>query len=204
MGNRVMKQKIVKEGYNKVAEDYSSQRDAFKNIPCLEKLSNLLPKGSKILDVGCGAGIPIDKYLIERGYSVIGIDISEKQVELARKNLPQASYEVKDMSDLKIGEYQIDAIVSFYSIFHIPREGHYRLFQKFNSFLKPGGLILVTMGSSEWEGEEENFHGARMYWSHHGPEKNIEIVSKAGFDVLLNEIDTSGGEKHQIILARKT
>jgi hypothetical protein len=75
---------------------------------------------------------------------------------------------------------------------------------KFNSFLPLGGLTLVTMGSAAWEGEEENFHGTRMYWSHYGSGKNMEIVERAGFEVIFDEIDTSGGEKHQILLARKT
>ena len=60
--NKSMKQKIVKEGYDKTAEKYSVQRDEFKNIPYLKILGKLLSKSSTILDIGCGAGVPIDKY----------------------------------------------------------------------------------------------------------------------------------------------
>jgi len=169
----------------------------------LEQLAVLLPKGSTILDIGCGAGVPIDKFLSENGYTVKGIDISEKQIELAKKNVPHASYEVKDMSEFKDNEYDVDAIVSFYAIFHTPREIHFELFKKLASFLKSGGLLLVTMGSSDWEGEEENFHGAHMYWSHYSPEKNVEIVKKAGFEIISDKLDMSGGEKHQIIFCRR-
>lgn len=63
-----------------------------------------------------------------------------------------------------------------------------------------GGLILVTMGSGEWEGTEEDFHGSKMWWSHYGAEKNKEIVKNAGFEILLDEIDTSGNERHLFIL----
>ncbi|MDD5750053.1 MAG: class I SAM-dependent methyltransferase [Candidatus Pacebacteria bacterium] len=197
-----MKQKIVKKGYNKIAEEYSVQRDEFKNISFLEKFEKLLSKSSLILDIGCGAGVPIDRYFVEQGHSIVGIDISEKQIELAKKNVPQGKYEVKDMSELKAGEYQVDAIISFYAIFHIPRESHQELFVKLNSFLPSGGLILATMGSSEWEGEED-FHGVDMYWSHFGAEKNKKIIERAGFEIIFDEIDTSGGEKHQIIIAKK-
>jgi len=58
------------------------------------------------------------------------------------------------------------------------------------------------MASSEWEGIED-FYGVEMYWSHYGPEKNREIIERAGFEVILDEIDTSNRERHQIILARK-
>lgn len=198
-----MSNDLVRSGYNKVAENYSSQRDQFKNDKYLERLVELLMPGSTILDIGCGSGVPIDKYLADKGFKVMGIDISEKQVGLAKNNVPEATYEVKDMSELREGDYQVDTVVSFYAIFHIPREQHQELFRKINSFLPKDGLVLVTMGAGEWEGTEKDFHGTKMWWSHHGAEKNREIIKNAGFVALLDEIDTSGDEKHQIILAKK-
>ena len=59
------------------------------------------------------------------------------------------------------------------------------------------------MGSSEWEGIEKDFHGTEMFWSHFGAEKNKEIIKNSGFEILFDEIDNSGGEKHQIIIAKK-
>ncbi len=194
---------LVKKSYNKVAENYSSQRDQFKNNKYLDELVKLLKPGSTILDIGCGAGVPIDKYLIEKGFKVKGIDISENQIELAKRNLPKGDFSVVDMSELKNGEYKVDAVVSFYAIFHIDREKHLELFNKIRTFLPEKGLMLITMGASEWEGSED-FHGANMWWSHYGADKNKEIVKEAGFKILLNEIDTTGNEKHQIILAEKS
>lgn len=193
---------LVKESYNKVAEHYSSNRDLFKNDKYLQKLADLLQPSSKILDLGCGSGIPIDKFFVDRGFKVTGIDISERQVELARQNLPEATFKVQDMSELQDGEYSVDAVVSFYAIFHTPKEQHHAIFQKINSFIPAGGLLLVSLGASEWEGEEE-FHGAQMWWSHFGQEKNVELVGNAGFDILASEVDTTGGENHLVILALK-
>lgn len=194
---------LVKEGYNKVAKTYSAQRDLFKNDKYLAELTKLLKLGSKVLDIGCGSGIPVDKYFIDKGFKVIGIDISDEQIKLAKQNIPNATFEVKSMSDLEEGDYRVDVVVSFYAIFHIPREEHQELFKKINSFLPVGGLILVTMGAGEWEGTEDDFHGSKMWWSHYGAEKNKEIVKNAGFEILLDEIDTSGDERHLFILAKK-
>lgn len=198
-----MNKDLVKNGYNQIAEKYLQDRDQFKNIKYLEKFVSLLKPGSKILDIGCGAGKPIDEYLVKKGFKVIGIDISEKQIELARQNVPSATFKIKDISSLKPGEYNVEAVVSFYTIFHLPRENHLKLFKIINSFLPKNGLILVSMGSSEWEGTENDFHGAKMFWSHYGVRKNREIIKEAGFKILLDEIDNSGGEKHQMIIARK-
>lgn len=194
---------LVKQGYNKIAEKYSATRDQFSNIKYLEKLVGLLKPGATVLDIGCGAGVPVDKFLAEKGFKVLGLDFSEKQIEPARNNVPQATFEVEDMMQLQNGEYEVDAVVSFYAIFHTPREGHMELFKKINSFLPRRGYILITMGFSDWEGTEEDFHGTKMWWSHFGADKNIEIVKNAGFRIIFNEIDNSGDERHLIILARK-
>ena len=198
-----MSNDLVKKGYNEVAETYFSQRDQFKNNTYLDRCIKLLKSGASILDIGCGAGIPIDTYFIERGFRVQGIDISEKQIELAKRNVPEGKFEAKDMEELRAGDYRVDAVVSFYTIFHISREKHAQLFKKINSFLTTGGLLLVTMGSSHWEGSEE-FHGTTMWWSHYDAKRNRKIVEEAGFKILMDEIDESGGEKHQVLMAEKT
>lgn len=198
-----MSNDLVKKGYNQAASDYNSTRDIFKNTQYLAKLNDLLKPHSSILDIGCGAGKPIDSYFIEKGHTVIGIDISENMIKLAKQNVPQADYEVKDMTQLSESEYHVDAVVSFYAIFHTSRETHSHLLKKINSFLQIGGLILITMGSSEWEGKEVDFHGVEMFWSHYGSKKNRSLVEQAGFQIMLDEIDTTGNEKHQVILAKK-
>lgn len=198
-----MSNDFVRRGYNKIAGNYNETRNQFKNTKYLKQLNTLLPPSSTILDIGCGAGKPVDSYFINEGHKVIGIDISEKMIELANQNVPEANYKVQDMVDLKNGEYQINAVVSFYAIFHTPRKIHQLLLDKINSFLPKGGLILITMGSSEWEGKEQNFHGAEMFWSHYDSLKNRKLVEQAGFEILVDEIDESVNEQHQVILAKK-
>ncbi|QQS38433.1 class I SAM-dependent methyltransferase [Candidatus Woesebacteria bacterium] len=193
----------VKAGYNIAAKNYTSEfRDQFKNEKHLAKLVDVLSPRSSILDVGCGAGKPIDSYLVSKGMKVTGIDISEAQIELAKSYVPEANYEVRDMSELQDGEYEVDAVVSFYAIFHTPRENHADLLKKFKSFLKSDGYLLITMGANDWVGKEDNFCGSEMYWSHYGADKNKELIEKAGFDIIFSEVDDAGGEKHLIILAK--
>jgi len=193
----------VKAGYNQAAKNYSSKfRDQFKNNRHLDLLIEKLEPGAEILDVGCGAGKPIDSYLVDHGFKIIGLDISEAQIELAKKNVPEAEYQVADMSELRAGEFAVDAVVSFYALFHIPREQHLTVLKKMMSFLPKNGYVLLTMGASDWEGTEE-FCGAQMFWSHYGAEKNLELLKKAEFKVLFHEIDTTGGEEHLVVLGKK-
>lgn len=200
-----MSNQKVKAGYNKVAETYlQTYRDLFKNNKHLDLLITRLQPGATILDIGCGAGVPIDNYLIDKGFKVIGIDISEKQIELAQKNVPQGEYKVADMSELKEGEFSVDAVISFYAIFHIPRETHLEILKKIHSFLSDTGYLLVTMGHGDWVGTESNFCGTEMEWSHYDAETNKQLIKDAGFKIFFDEIDTSGGEKHLVVLAQKS
>ncbi len=193
---------LVRDGYNQCADDYSSARDRFKNRGYLDDLDARLTAGSRVLDIGCGAGVPIDAYLISKGHRLTGMDVSERQVELARENVPQGRFLVGDMSELHLPEESFEAVVSFYAIFHVPREEHLDLFARIWELLEPGGLFLATLGYEDREGAKE-FHGATMYWSHYGKDKNLELVQQAGFEILESEVDESGGEHHLVVLGKK-
>ncbi len=108
-----------------------------------------------------------------------------------------------DMSTIDFPRESFDAVVSFYAIFHIPREEHADLLRRIQGLLRGGGYLLATMGSGEWEGTEEDFHGARMFWSHYDREKNLRIVQETGFSIISEEIDKGQDEKHLVLLAQK-
>jgi cyclopropane fatty-acyl-phospholipid synthase-like methyltransferase len=192
----------VRDGYDQVAERYEAERKQQEVHPRLTELLARIRPGSRVLGVGCGAGIPISSHVANKGHRVIGVDISPRQIELARTNVPDGEFMVRDMLDLKQGEFEVDAVFSFYAVFHTPRESHAPILSVFASFLSEGGLLLVTMGADEWEGRED-FFGAPMWWSHYGAKKNRQTVESTGFDVISDEIDLSHGERHQVIFARK-
>ncbi len=91
-----------------------------------DELISRLDKNSKILDLGCGIGLPYDKYFIKNKVNLTGIDISERHIEIAKKNVKDAKYLVGDFFSKDI-KNKFDAIVSYFAIFHIPRTEHMRL-----------------------------------------------------------------------------
>lgn len=193
---------VVANGYDRMADAYLSARDLSATQPPLERFADLLPSGGTVLDIGCGAGIPTDRYLVDRGFHVVGIDISMRQIELARNHVPEGRYDVRDMLSLTPGELRVDGIVSLFAIFHTPREHHANLLTTFASLLARPGALLITMGASDWQGTEPDFFGVEMYWSHFGPGRNGDLVVAAGFEVVSDEIrDLGPGERHQFILA---
>ncbi|MCG3225373.1 MAG: class I SAM-dependent methyltransferase [Candidatus Heimdallarchaeota archaeon] len=195
------KEKIVEEGYNKIALNYHSERNKFESIIELRQFTELLTSGAKILDVGCGAGVPVTKYLVDEGFSVIGIDISEEMLSLAKKHVPKGEFLKADMSEMDFLDDSFDGIVSFYAIIHLPREKHAFLFKKFRRILKPRGIMLIGLGSSESEDTGEYF-GTKMFWSHYSAEQSLELVKDAGFEIIFEEVLERGGERHYWILAK--
>jgi cyclopropane fatty-acyl-phospholipid synthase-like methyltransferase len=197
-----MQTDLLRQSYDQIAKEYLANRARLRSAKYVNQLLKYLPKRSTILDVGCGAGVPVDDILLKAGHHVVGIDISPEQIKLARRNCPGGEYSVRDMQMLTPGEYEVQAIVSFYALFHVPRAMHGQLLKTMASYVPMGGLLLATMGDREFEGEHV-LHGARLWSSQYGTAKNSKLVEAAGFTILLNEIDASGGERHQVILAQK-
>ena len=132
---------IVRAGYDAIAERYLSWSESVDNDPrdrFLDELARRLPDGARVLDLGCGAGIPSTRLLSER-FEVVGVDISEVQLQLARKNVPKAQFAHGDFSELAFPDGSYDAIAAFYSISHVPRDEHAQLFTRVAGWLKPGG-----------------------------------------------------------------
>ncbi len=202
---------LVKEGYENSHYNAGSFRKDEKlrriELHFLNKLMGLLPKGEKVLDLGCGPGTPIDAYLVEEGFDVTGVDFCRRLLALAIEEVPQGKFVEGDFSKIEFDEESFDAVISLYAIFHIPRKEHENLFLRMRRFLKPHGLILVTLGTSGNEyGEEENWCGATtMAWSQYDPDTYREIISNVGFTILDSafEGEPTDDEYHFWLLAQK-
>lgn len=195
--------KEVKEGYEKgdYEGDYREDRIIQKQEEkFFEKISDIV-EGKKVLDLGCGTGVPFDTYLRKQGYDLTGVDIADKHIEKARENLPEAEFIQGDFFEQDFKQNSFDVVVSFYAIFHIPREEHERLFTRIRKWVDDNGLILVTLGSSEMDNYEDEIGGQKMVWSSYSADKNKEIVEKAGFNIIETYIEDWREESHLWVLA---
>lgn len=174
---------LVKAGYDHCASNYAEQRDTGAPQELRFITERLAPK-STILDVGCGAGTPVAKHLAV-DYSVTGVDLSSRMIDMAKTNVPTARFVETDIMAAEFPTAHFDAIVSFYALFHLPRQEHETLFQNFANWLKSGGLLLVSLARKD-DGPgytEDDFHGVTMYWSNFGLEAYRDIVQRAGFRI---------------------
>ena len=201
---------VVEAGYDRVAERYLASKDPEDptTLAALEELSRGFSPGAGVLDLGCGAGVPVTRWLARR-FAVTGVDVSARQLELARRHIPRANLIKADMIDLSFEAESFDAVVAFHSIIHVPRAEHPALLGEIRRWLRPGGAFFATWALGAWEGEEEDWEGwgAPMLWSHHDGETSLKLLRDAGFAVERAEARTTSGargdESWLWVLARK-
>ncbi len=193
---------VVKSGYNRIGNRYTREREKGDNWKEVKAFTSSLPTGGKVLDAGSGTGIPNARYLIQSGFEVVGIDFSKTMIAAARDNVPEATFQQMNITEIDLPPKSFDGIISTYAIIHIPREAHAGIFRSFYSLLNPAGVMLVSVASWAWE-EYDRYLGEEMFWSHHDPEKSQQLITEVGFDIEFARDVETGGEKHHWVLAHK-
>jgi cyclopropane fatty-acyl-phospholipid synthase-like methyltransferase len=183
--------RLVASAYDRVADSYlarygaSTVRDHW-----LSELLKRLPSkgGARVLDLGCGAGIPVTRALVTAGHTVVGVDGSAAQISRARDNVPVVEFIHIDMTAVDFPTHSFDAVTAFYSITHVPRLEHDNLLRRVNAWLKPGGLLVASFGAdalTDWRGD---WLGTKMFFSHYDAETNLALLRGAGFAIERSEV----------------
>lgn len=157
----------LKETYNKIAKDWDviHPGDDWWVVGA-DKFAAFLKPGDSVVDVGCGAGGK-SKYLSERGLNVIGIDFSERMIEIAEKKVPSVKFYVRDMKEGWGFDDRFDGIFANAVLLHIPKKEIARVINGLIGNLKPGGYFYASVKEAEEGGLNE--------------EVKIEIDNDLGF-----------------------
>lgn len=184
---------IVAAGYDRIAEQYcawASQVRIEERAKYTSVLLDTLPAGAAVLELGCGAGLPTTRQLAER-FAVTGVDLSARQVALARHNVPTATFLHADMTQLDFAPTSFDAVAAFYSLLHVPCHEQPGLLHKIAAWLRAGGVLVATLWPRATEATfAEDWLGAPMYWSGFDSATTIRLVEAAGLHLLRAEEET--------------
>jgi SAM-dependent methyltransferase len=193
---------IVSAGYDAIAERYyawSDARPSATRLRWLAKALERIPPGTDVLDLGCGAGVPMTRALAA-GRRVTGIDISARQIELARAAVPEATFVRADMTAFDLAPASLDAVVAFYSLTHVPRADLPQLLTAVRRWLRPGGVLIASMGAQDSpDSVDPDWLGAPMFFSHHGAKRNRAFVRRAGFELEEAVVETEPEDRHDAL-----
>ena len=184
-------QDLVAAGYDEVAERYlawSPGRPSGARLQILELADATIPRGTDVLELGCGAGVPMTARLAE-SRRLTGVDGSATQLALARRNVPSATFLQADITTLERPVASVDAVAAFYVLTHVPREELAPLLDRIRGWLRPGGVFIASFGVEDDPGTiEPDWLGVPMYFSHFSARVNRRLVEAAGFTIEWSEV----------------
>jgi len=202
--------KLVREGYDRCSAAFSEARSRDPGLelaPLLERLAG----GSRVLDVGCGSGLPIAAALA-REHRVTGVDVSPEQIRRARENVPSATFLLGDAMSVEFPAASFDAVVSFYRRLPLAPRGARGAVPAHRALARPRRLSR-RHGRSYPRGRytEDDFFGVRMYWSNWSREDYLQMFARLGFELLETRTIGHGydaseprrAEAHPLLFARK-
>ena len=198
---------LVRSGYNALSRYYRGDDDpAHEYDGWLADLQDRVPAAGRVLDIGCGCGVPVARLLSAAGYGVTGVDISDVQIERARQLVPAASFIRADATELDFPTGSFDAVICLYALIHMPLDRQPPLLRLISRWLRPGGWFLITTGQDAWTGTEDNWLGgpAAMWWSHADADTYRSWISRAGMEIISQQFVPEGDGGHALFWARRS
>jgi SAM-dependent methyltransferase len=147
----------------------------------IDRFLGWIPAEGSILDIGCGSGEPVARYLIEQGFQVTGVDSSPALIGICKKHFPEAEWLVGDMRNLDLLR-RFDGVLAWHSFFHLSPEDQRPMFERFAAHAKEGAPLMFTSGPAhgvavgEWQGEP-------LYHASLAPEEYRSLLVASGFAV---------------------
>lgn len=196
---------MVREGYDRAShayrgDDFVFERSGYEHW--LRRLVRRLEPGARVLDLGCGNGIPVARELAAR-FAVTGVDLSPVNIERARALVPGATFTCADMTAVAFPPASFDAIAAFYSIINVPLDEQPALFLRMAEWLAPVGWLLAVVGRDPWTGVEQDWRdvpGLGMYYSHADVATYRRWIAEAGFTLAESGIEPRDGKPGYAVL----
>ncbi len=189
---------IVRAGYDAIAQRYNEWAATFETpeLRWIEDLLSRLEDGSEVLDLGCGGGRAAAQRIAAR-HRYTGVDISEEQLRRARASIPDGRFLQADVTELEFENSSFDAVVSLFMFGHIPRAEQAPLLGAIRHWLRPGGWVLMTMGTGDSpDVVEEEWLGAPMFFASFDADTNRTLLAEAGFELVRERVITHDEPGH--------
>lgn len=179
------KNKVAISTYQKIADKYSNLYfDDLTDTPYIDTFLEKLPGKAKVLDVGSGPG-QFTKYMMDRGFEVIGIDYTTEMIEIAKQKVPSGSFKQMDMRKLEFEDENFDGLLLAYSLIHIPTEDIPETLKGFYRILKPSGYIEIIAQNGEADKiiDEPFMPSEKMFFNFFIKERLSKLLEDAGFKI---------------------
>ncbi len=182
-------QNYTYQTYNLIAKQYVDKYYVdLTDVPYINLLLKDIPKGAKVLDAGCGAG-QFTAYIQKQGYDAMGIDMSDGMLAFARQKSPEAHFEKMDIMKLTFPQKSFSAILSAYSLIHIPESSVESTLKGLASVLVDNGRLLVIAQKGETDHliDEPLQSGAKTFYNFFTSDRLKKHFESSGFNVIFQQ-----------------
>jgi SAM-dependent methyltransferase len=187
----------LSNGYESVSEEFlacrgnSRTRSTAIGVKEVRKWAKTLPRGSSVIDLGCGPGFPITVVLVEEGLQVFGADASPSFVAAFQLNLPGTPIVCESVLESTLFDRAFDAVLSIGLMFLLKPEEQHRLIRRFADLLVPRGRLLFTATAKPhvWNDAMTGLESISL-----GAEEYRKLLGAAGISVAEEYEDV--GENH--------
>jgi SAM-dependent methyltransferase len=191
----------VVELYQRHARAWSRDRgERLYEKAWLDQFLALLPTEPAVLDVGCGSGVPIARYLIEHRCQVTGVDASSAMIAMCADRFPEHEWRVADMRALALNR-TFDGILSWDSFFHLSQADQRRMFPIFKRHAADGAALMFTSGPTAGE-QIGSYRGEPLYHASSDSDEYRLLLHGNGFDVATHVVEDPSCGSHTIWLSR--
>lgn len=176
-----------------LAWDADRNRGAWHDKGWHDRFIAHLATGARVLDLGCGSGLPVALHLVQHGLMVTGVDASPTLISLCRRRMPEHEWIVAEMQSLALHR-RFDGILGWDSLFHLTPEHQRTMFTVFAAHAAPGALLLFNTGHEQGEILGE-YRGEPLYHASLDPEEYQQLLDQSGFELVAHvaEDPTAGG-----------
>ena len=188
--------------YSRRASEFDADRTkTLFERPWLDAFLAHVPESGTVLDLGCGSGEPIARYLIEQGRRVTGVDASPGLIALCRERFPGQDWQVADLRGLELGR-AFDGLICWHSLIHLAPDEQPGVLAVFARHLNPGGVLMFTTGSERGE-TVGDWRGEPLYHGSLSPADYRAVLDQTGFDLLRYTEDDADCGGATVWLARR-
>jgi SAM-dependent methyltransferase len=201
---------------------------AYRNNPfktdCVEKAIALLKPGSRVLDVGCGTGVPVAKMLADAGMDVQGTDVAPQMINHAKASV-KGTFEVANMVNHQ-PQGTFDVVFIIFSHLGLTYAEFHGAVYRLAKTLRPDGLLIIGQAPAEqvvppeddaWDETKSYVEGYNLpFWGQPFPTLMFSragqktFLESMGFTTLYDQVNTfqpdnvkCGPEDQQYIIARR-
>ena len=138
---------LNRRAWDRVADKYT--RICYSEItPVFKFFCGQLTSKCRVLDVGSGTGLPFAKFLVDKGFAVVGIDISARMVQMARQNVPEAEFRVFSMTEMEY-ENEFGGVMAAYSLLLLDLSQFIQMAEKIVCTLQQGGVFYLSLNEPQ-------------------------------------------------------